>query len=187
MRNQNKILLLLVVMTTCVSAQEAPVWTACSAFGPDGSSATVTVATDITLKLTNPAGKVSSLTLPLRYPVPERVYRFLDHCEIYFSQDSEFVALGISRKVYQSKFTRIHIAVAEAKSATWVSDWDVQPRGEFLSASLAGFLDDSTSLVVVGPCLRKVAVRSQTVRLLFGCSAPPASTLIQSSSTENKL
>jgi hypothetical protein len=36
-------------------------------------------------------------------------------------------------------FTRIHIAVAEAKSATWVSDWDVRPQGEFLVGFFGGF------------------------------------------------
>src|ERR1700719_2048116 len=57
---------------TDARSQAAPeILAACAAFAPDGTSGTVTVnAAGLLLEVTDPLGKVTRLTEPLRYPMP---------------------------------------------------------------------------------------------------------------------
>ena len=119
---------------------------ACATFAADGSSAAVTFdATNISLDITDSSAKNSHLTLPLRYntgfaypsPLPE----FRTSCDAYFDRAADLIAIGVGRQV----------GVADVKTMKWVGDWDIlELMPESHRSSLAGFLEGTTSLVVVG-------------------------------------
>jgi hypothetical protein len=132
-----------------------PVLAACSAFAPDGSSAMATIIGD-TLELTaaDLSGHNSKLTLPLKYPAqqsqlnnPASRWRVYD-CSLFFNTTSSLIALGIRTESEPPQ--RLQVAVADFRTAKWLSDFRVEPRKEVgESANLAGFLGDTDSVVVI--------------------------------------
>jgi hypothetical protein len=123
--------------------------TACAAFAPDGTSATVTVdAAGLSLEFTSPFGKVPRLTEALRYPMPRMpVAKPAYGCEAYFDQMSDLVAIGVDNGLFDGQ---LQIVVANLKTFNWVGVWAVERKSGFFSPRLAGFLEATTSLAVVG-------------------------------------
>lgn len=132
-----------------------PVLAACSAFAPDGTSATATITGD-TLELTvaDLSGHNSKVTLPLKHRAQQsqldnpasrwRVY----NCSLFFNSTSGLVAVGITTESEPPQ--KLQVAVADFRTAKWLSDFDVEPREELGSRTiLAGFLKDTDSVVVV--------------------------------------
>ena len=132
-----------------------PVLAACSAFAPDGTSAMATITGD-TLELTVAvlSGQNSKLTLPLKHRAQQsqldnpadrwRVY----NCSLFFNSTSGLVAVGITTESEPPQ--RLQVAVADFRTAKWLSDFDVEPRKELGSrTNLAGFLRDTDSVVVI--------------------------------------
>jgi len=132
-----------------------PVLAACSAFAPDGTSAMATIMGD-TLELTvaEVSAQNSKLTLPLKHRAQQsqldnpadrwRVY----NCSLFFNSTSGLVAVGITTESEPPQ--RLQVAVADFRTAKWLSDFDVEPRKELGSrTNLAGFLRDTDSVVVI--------------------------------------
>ena len=149
---------LLVVGAAIPSAAKTnspPVLAACSAVAPDGTSAMATITGD-TLELTVAvlSGQNSKLTLPLKHRAQQsqldnpadrwRVY----NCSLFFNSTSGLVAVGITTESEPPQ--RLQVAVADFRTAKWLSDFDVEPRKELgSSTNLAGFLRDTDSVVVI--------------------------------------
>lgn len=139
------------------SESDANTLSACAAFATNGASAVAEVETnDILLEITSADGKVSPLNLPLRYPSPDShptnvpTNQRIWTCRIYFNHNSDFVALGISSTVGEPKVTHLQVGVAELKTPAWIGDYGVEPQPDFLPVSLAGFLEDTNTLIVAG-------------------------------------
>ena len=132
-----------------------PVLAACSAFAPDGTSAMATITGD-TLELTvgELSAQNSKLTLPLKYRAQESQlentasrWRAYD-CSLFFNGTSGLVAVSITTESETPH--RLQVAVADFRTAKWLSDFGVEPRKELGSrANLAGFLRDTHSIVVI--------------------------------------
>jgi hypothetical protein len=109
-----------------------------------------------TLELTvaDLSGQNSGLTLPLKHRAQQsqldnpaarwRVY----NCSLFFNSASGLVAVGITTESEPPQ--RLQVAVADFRTAKWLSDFDVEPRKELGSrTNLAGFLRDTDSVVVI--------------------------------------
>jgi len=149
------VLLVGVAIPSTARAKIPPVLAACSAFAPDGTSAMATITGD-TLELTvaDLSGQNSKLTLPLKHRAQQsqldnpaerwRVY----NCSLFFTSTSGLVAVGITTESEPPQ--RLQVAVADFRTAKWLSDFGVEPRKELGSiADLAGFLGDTDSVVVI--------------------------------------
>jgi hypothetical protein len=140
------------------SATNDDVLAACSAFGPDGMSAAVTVGkTDIALELATLDGKTSNIALPLRYsftptsPITIQAIRRQFRCEVYFDRSNTYAAVGINSVSGQPQAAHLQVGVANLKAVKWIGDWVLDPEPGFLSPSLAGFLEGASSLIVLAP------------------------------------
>lgn len=132
-----------------------PVLAACSAFASDGTSAMATIAGD-TLELTvaDLSGHTSTQTLPLKYQAlkpqlddPAARWRVYD-CSLFFNSTSGLVAVGITTESEPPQ--RLQVAVADFRTAKWLSDFGVELRKESgSSTNLTGFLRDTDSVVVI--------------------------------------
>lgn len=99
---------------------------ACAAFASNGSSVTATTdAANLSAEITDPAGTVSRLKLPLIYPATdkERASGQRYSCKAYFDRDSDLVAIGVSYGV-PARFS-LTVGVADAKKANWIGKWTV--------------------------------------------------------------
>ena len=131
-----------------------PVLAACSAFAPDGSSATAGVTSgSLSLSLKNPAGKESTLTLSLRYqPDQSQVDRpgvrwRVHDCTLFFNHSSNLLAVGITTGF--PIVLKVQVAVVDLKALSWLSDFGVeQSPGPNGAVRLVGFLQDTDSIVV---------------------------------------
>ncbi len=139
------------------SKPDADILTGCAAFAPDGSSAFAAVETEgISLEITSTDGKVAHLRLALRYPVPASqsanltISRRYWTCSVHFSYQSDVVALGVGSSFGRPELTHLQVGIADMKTAKWIGDFGVEPQLDFLPVSLAGFLGDTTSLVIEG-------------------------------------
>lgn len=131
-----------------------PVLAACSAFAPDGTSATATITGDmLELKVADLSGRNSKLTLLLKYHAQQsqldspasrwRVY----NCSLFFNSTSSLTAVGITTESEPPQ--RLQVAVADFRAAKWLSDFGIETRKELGSRTiLVGFLGD-TDLVAV--------------------------------------
>lgn len=151
MQFRTSIILLALLVPTTSPARNKPevrgkVLGACATFAADGTSAAVTFdATRVSLEITDPSGKSSHLSLPLRHTT-QITNRSLypgspNTCDAYFDREGDLVAIGIDN---------LQIGVADVKAMQWVGDWGVEADAGIASPSLAGFLAGTTSLVVVG-------------------------------------
>jgi len=135
-------------------AKMPPVLAACSAFAPDGTSATATITGD-TLELTvaDLSGHNSKLTFPAKYRAQQsqldspasrwRVY----NCSLFFNSTSSLTAVGITTESEPPQ--RLQVAVADFRASKWLSDFGVETRKELGSrTNLAGFLGDTDSVAV---------------------------------------
>ena len=132
-----------------------PVLAACSAFASDGTSAMASITGD-TLELTvaDLSGHNSSLTLPLKHRArqsllddPTARLRFYN-CSLFFNSRGGLVAAGITTESEGRQ--RLQVAVADFRAARWLSDFGVEPPKELgASTNLAGFLNDTDSVVVI--------------------------------------
>ena len=118
---------------------------ACATFAADGKAAVVTFdTTNVSVDITDPSGKSSHLSLPLRYQTVitnRSLYPGSPNaCDAYFDREGDLVAIGIDN---------LQVSVADVKTMKWIGDWDAANAG-IASPSLAGFLEGTTSLVVVG-------------------------------------
>src|SRR5260370_20021366 len=160
-----KILIILswfLILGTASSAQmrsesNPSILSACAAFAPNGASAVAEVETNSTfLEITSADGKVAPLNLPLRFALPDShptnlpINRRIWSCRIYFSRNSDFVALGISSTFGRPEVTHLQVGVAELRTAAWVGDFGVGANPDFLPVLLAGFLEDKHKLIVSG-------------------------------------
>jgi len=133
-----------------------PVLAACSAFAPDGISATATItAGTLELSVADSAGGNSKLTASLKYPAdqwqldrPEWRWRTHD-CSLFFDHTSRLVAVGTTTE-YRQPPEKLQISIADLKEAKWLSDFGVEGGNEVSSRlMLAGFLKDTNSVAVV--------------------------------------
>ena len=124
---------------------------ACAAFGSNGSSVTATIdAANVSAEITDPAGTVSRLNLPLIYPATDKegVSGQRYSCKAYFDRASDLIAIGVSYGV-PARFT-LTVGVADAKKANWIGKWTVGPSYGIFQPLLLGFLEGTTSVVLGG-------------------------------------
>ncbi|MGI9101662.1 MAG: hypothetical protein ACR2IF_04370 [Terriglobales bacterium] len=156
----------LIVVIACVANAHASgaddVLAACASVSRHGLTTAVTVKNDsIVLDIAAPDGKTSHLTLG----TAPRDSSHDSGCSAYSSHDDELVAVGIGSYSAQprlalgsaygaQRFTRLQVAVADVRQAKWISNFDVDPRPDFVPASLAGFLGDTEQIVVAGVHIR---------------------------------
>ncbi len=143
-----RLIVLLLALIGGVVAQESgarassgQILSACAAFAPDGTSATVSVGADsFVLEITEPSGKLTRLSQPLRRPVTpaKPAASTYPTCEDYFDRNSGLVAVGIGRRFFEDQ---LQVAVADLRtSLKWIGDWGVGLESGF-HPSLAGFLE----------------------------------------------
>jgi hypothetical protein len=132
----------------------AQTFAACAAFSRDGTATAATInSIGLTLEVTDPAGKMSQLQRPLRYPAAERDARnpsgqlHFYSCVIYIDGPGDLAAVGIKSGITGSQ---LQVAVADLKALKWIGDWGIPIHSGFASPSLAGFLEETDSLVVAG-------------------------------------
>ncbi len=153
------------------SESDANILSACAAFAPNGTSAVAEVEINgVFLEITSADGKVSHLNLPLRYPPHEShptnrpINRRDWTCTIYFNHSSDFVAFGISSRFGQPEVTHLQMGVAELKTAAWIGDFDVGPQLDFLPVLLAGFLEETNTLIVAGRIKNRRGAEQESLR-----------------------
>jgi len=150
--NQNLVMAavgLSLLATTCLADQNhnlgGNVLGACATFAADGKSAAVTFdANSLSLDITDPLGKSSHLSIPLRYKL-QITNRSLypgspNACDVYFDREGDLVAIGIDN---------LQVGIADVKTMEWIGDWDEANAG-IASPSFAGFIEGTNSLVVAG-------------------------------------
>ena len=127
---------------------------ACAAFTPDGTSVAATIdGMNVSLEITDPGGRVSQLTLPLRYPTTkERIATsstraLLYRCNVTVNRAGDLASIGIAGV---PPWGRLQVAVADLTTLKWAGDWRVDRDDGFSSPALAGFLKGTSTLVVAG-------------------------------------
>jgi hypothetical protein len=126
---------------------------ACAAFAPDGISVAATIeATNASVEFTDATGKISRLSLPLRYPsIPAQIEHSawwqLYSCQIHFDQSGDLAAIGITSGI---TLQQLQVAVIDTKALKWIADWTVERDAQILAPVMAGFLEGTRSLVIVG-------------------------------------
>jgi hypothetical protein len=153
------IILLLALVGGVVAQERGPrasprqILSGCAAFAPDGTSAAVSVWADaLVLEITEPSGKLTHLSRPLLYPVtPGKPVASAPTCKDYFDRNSGLVAVGIGRRFVEDQ---LEVAVADLKTLTWIGDWGIGLESGF-HPSLAGFLEETTSIAVTGEPVSK--------------------------------
>jgi len=124
---------------------------ACAAFASNGGWVTATTnAANLSAEITDPAGSVSRLSLPLVDPATENepANARVNSCRAYFDRDSDLIAIGVSyglRRRYS-----LRIGVADAKESKWIGKWTVGPASGTYQPFLLGFLEGTQSVVVGG-------------------------------------
>lgn len=162
-----------------LAGSDTDVLAACAAFAQDGGFATATVGgSSLSLEITRHTGEIYRLSLRLRYPMPTsglentQVRRRLTGCEVYFSQFGDLVALEVSSRLGKPEAEHLQIGVANMATGKWISDFGIEPRSGFVPSSLAGFLEDTTSLVVVGTLLSEENGTGQGRRVTIQLFSP---------------
>jgi hypothetical protein len=165
------------------SPSAPPVLTACAAFALNGGSATATTdVTRIALDFTDPSGKTSRLSTDLHDPATKEqaniqsLRRHLYSCRVFFDQKSDLVAIGITSGFPETQ--RLQVAVADARKLAWIGNFTVEPQPGLAGPVLAGFIEGTTSLVVVGISAREDVAgnRSRSLStLLFSPAGKPLS------------
>jgi hypothetical protein len=148
------LLLLLGGRTSKANEVHTQALAACAAFAQDGSQVAATIdAANLSLEVTDPAGKASRLSLALRYPAGARDLEnpsmrwHLYSCRAYLSRAGELAAVGISTGLVGSQ---LQIAVVDLRTLKWIGDWGIGSDAGFSTPVLAGFLESTVSLVVAG-------------------------------------
>lgn len=159
--------LLAVRLGQAKSTSAPPVLTACAAFALDGSSATATTdVARLALDFTDPSGKTSRLSADLHDPATkaqannQSLRRHLYSCRIFFDQKSDLVAVGITSGFPVTQ--RLQVAVADARKLAWIGNYTVEPQPGLAGPVLAGFIEGTTSLVVVGISAKEDAAGNQS-------------------------
>ena len=142
--------------------------TACSVFAKNGYSATAIVERNsISLDVANPSGAiVSHLSIPLHHAMPTFTLPAIADrddrgCGLFINRTGDLVALGVVQSVDRPNVTRLQVDVAELNGAKLVGDFTVEPGEAFMPTSLAGFLEDTTRLVVTGSIPRPWTTAAQ--------------------------
>jgi hypothetical protein len=95
-----------------------------------------------TLQLARTSGEPLSLDLP-------RIDAKEIGCSVFFPHESRYVAVALTR--LHSQADSLHIVVADTVTAKWVADFVVRAGGTLgTPLTLLGFLQDTSSLVVLG-------------------------------------
>ena len=112
------------VHSTPAKGKDPPVLSVCAAFAPDGSSATATTdANALTLVISDPSEKNSSLNLPLRYKAKQsqlddrRARWGIYDCSVFFDRSSGYVAIVITTELPLPR--HLQIAIADVKKSAW--------------------------------------------------------------------
>src|ERR1700683_2402951 len=89
---------------------------ACATFAADGKAAVVTFdAANVSLDITDPSGKTSHLSLPLRYKTQITNRSFYpgspNACDTYFDRKGDLIAISIDN---------LQVGVADVKMMKWV-------------------------------------------------------------------
>ena len=124
---------------------------ACAAFAPDGTSAAVSIDADnVLLEIVQPSGRVLHLSQPLHNSIRRTQLKggasYL--CDTYTDRRGDLVAVGIASRLPPKG--QLQVAVADLKSLTWTGNWVIGRESGLYSPSLAGFLEETTSLAVTG-------------------------------------
>jgi hypothetical protein len=128
--------------STCALAADNTAEIACAKFASSGVLAEVSISNgDLNLQLVG-AGKPQNA--PAQKVSPEA-----SNCELFFSDDSQWLAIGTERAVENSWGVRVH--VWDVRKNEWHGQFDVDPKPRLTGyVSLAGFFEKENKLIITG-------------------------------------
>jgi hypothetical protein len=133
----------LLLGSTYALAADSSVEIACAKFARSGELAMVSIKNgDLSLEVVG-AGKSQNA------PV-QQVGAEASNCELFFSADSEWLAIGTERGAGSSRWS-VRIHVWDVRKGEWHSQFDVDPRPGLTGyVSLVGFFQQEDKLVITG-------------------------------------
>ena len=133
--------LILLTFICCLPA-DSNAEVACAKFAESGVLAEVSIINgDLHLELVNEGRSQSA---PAQKVSPEA-----SNCELFFSADRQWLAIGIERTVRNSWSVRVH--VWDVRKDEWHSQFDIDPKPGLTSyVSLAGFSQKENKLIITG-------------------------------------
>lgn len=134
----------------------------CAAISASGTSATVTLAArTLNLQITDASGHSNALSAPLQ---TER-----DECHAVFDSNVNLLAVAVGR-AFDAK-QNLKIFIADTQTSKWLTSFSVEPQAGLSGPLwLAGFLDDSESLVVKGSGEKVGTARTSVGAILLDSS-----------------
>jgi hypothetical protein len=132
----------LLLGSTCSLAAGNTAEIACAKFARNGELAEITIRNgDLRLQLVG-AGTSQD-------PPTQQVSSAASNCELFFSADSQWLALGTEHAVKNSWSVRVH--VWDVRRSEWHGHFDVDPRPGLTGyVSLAGFFQKENKLIITG-------------------------------------
>jgi hypothetical protein len=132
----------LLLGSTYTLAADNSVEIACAKFAGSGALAEVSIKKGILHLQLVGAGK------PQDAPA-QHVSSEASNCELFFSADSQWLAIGTERAVKNSWSVRVH--VWDVRKSEWHGQFDVDPKPGLTGyVSLAGFFQKEDKLIIVG-------------------------------------
>ena len=127
---------------TCSLAAENTVEIACAKFARSGVLAEVSITNgELHLQLVG-AGKPQGASA-------QQVSSEASNCELFFSADSQWLAIGTEHAVKNSWSVRVH--VWDVRKSEWHRQFDVDPKPGLRGyVSLAGFFQKENKLIITG-------------------------------------
>jgi hypothetical protein len=133
---------LLLAGTTRSWATGNPVEIACAKFASNGLLGEVSIRTgDLRLEL---VGEGKHQSVPVQRVNPES-----SNCELFFSADSQWLAIGTEHAA--GKSWSVRVLVWDVRKGEWNSQFDVDPKPLLTGyVSLAGFFQQENKLIITG-------------------------------------
>ena len=128
--------------STCALAVDNLAEVACAKFASNGTLAEVVIKNgELRLQLVD-AGK--SQNTPAQHASSEA-----SNCELFFSADSQWLAIGTEHAVKNSWSVRVH--VWDVRKGKWQGQFDIDPKPGLTGyVSLAGFFEKENKLIITG-------------------------------------
>jgi len=132
----------LLLSGTCSHAADNAAEVACATFARNGTLAGVSISNGgLRLHLVNDAKSQDAST--------QKVSSEVSNCELFFSTDNQWLAIGAERAVPSGWSVRVQ--VWDVRQAAWHKQFDVDPRpGLAGHVALAGFFGKDDKLVIIG-------------------------------------
>ena len=113
----------------------------CAAFASDGRSAkAVVTATALQLEVLDPSGQSRQAALTYESTPSD--------CRIFFPTQGDYLVAAV--RLHAGEKQSLRVGTLNTNSAKWLSNFSVEPHPDFDSPKLAGFLENTSTLVATG-------------------------------------